>query len=118
MRPYLLFALSTLLAMQGEARDMNATDTQRFIDELIANPPPSEQVEQAAALAQELRQHQQPEHRQWAEQLAGQRAQQAKPMPQALYFVSFSIPEEGLKRLVLDADAFGIPRHLARHGEG
>jgi conjugal transfer pilus assembly protein TrbC len=112
MRPYLLFALSTLLAMQGETREMNATDTQRFIDELIANPPPSEQVEQAATLSQEVRQRQQPEHRQWAVQLAGQRTQQAKPVPQALYFVSFSIPEEGLRRLVMDADAFGIPATL------
>ena len=37
---------------------------------------------------------------------------QGKPTPQAFYFVSFSIPEEGLKRLILDADAFGIPATL------
>lgn len=35
-----------------------------------------------------------------------------KPVPQALYFVSFSIPEDGLKALVLEADRLRIPATL------
>lgn len=35
-----------------------------------------------------------------------------KAVPKALYFVSFSIPEEGLKAMVNDADRFHIPATL------
>jgi conjugal transfer pilus assembly protein TrbC len=35
-----------------------------------------------------------------------------KPVPQALYFVSFSMPEDGLKALVLEADRLRIPATL------
>jgi len=79
MKSYLFCALCTLLAMPGEARDMSATDTQRFIDALIANPPALEQVEEATALAQEAQQRQQPEHRQWADQLARKQSQSPPP---------------------------------------
>ncbi|HEY1843988.1 MAG TPA: type-F conjugative transfer system pilin assembly protein TrbC [Buttiauxella sp.] len=39
-------------------------------------------------------------------------AQPEKPVPQALYFVSFSMPEDGLKALVLEADRLRIPATL------
>lgn len=43
--------------------------------------------------------------RQQQRQLAGQE----KPQPKALYFVSFSIPEEGLMRTLPEAQRLGIP---------
>ena len=115
MRTYLLSAFLILLAAPLQASELTAVDTQRFIDDLIANPPSSEQMQQATALGQHANQRQLPENTEWANQLARQRdqqTQQGKPTPQAFYFVSFSIPEEGLKRLILDADAFGIPATL------
>lgn len=36
-------------------------------------------------------------------------SQRRKPAPRALYFVSFSIPEEGLIRMLPEARALGIP---------
>ncbi|MEN4909853.1 type-F conjugative transfer system pilin assembly protein TrbC [Rahnella bonaserana] len=38
--------------------------------------------------------------------------QPEKPVPQALYFVSFSMPEDGLKGLVIEADRLRIPATL------
>lgn len=38
-----------------------------------------------------------------------QLADQEKPQPKALYFVSFSIPEEGLKQTLPEAQRLGIP---------
>ena len=35
-----------------------------------------------------------------------------KPVPQALYFVSFSMPDDGLKALVLETDRLRIPTTL------
>lgn len=36
-------------------------------------------------------------------------SQAKKPVPEALYFVSFSVPTAGLKRMVAEADRFHIP---------
>ena len=115
MRTYVLSALLILLASPLQASELTTVDTQRFIDDLIANPPSPEQMQQATALGHQVNQRQLPENTEWANQLARQRdlqTPQGKPTPQAFYFVSFSIPEEGLKRLILDADAFGIPATL------
>ncbi len=115
MRTYVLSALLILLASPLQASELTAVDTQRFIDDLIANPPSPEQMQQATALGHQVNQRQLPENTEWANQLARQRdlqTPQGKPTPQAFYFVSFSIPEDGLKRLILDADAFGIPATL------
>jgi conjugal transfer pilus assembly protein TrbC len=38
--------------------------------------------------------------------------QPEKPVPQALYFVSFSMPEDGLKALILEVDRLHIPATL------
>ncbi|MBK5145541.1 type-F conjugative transfer system pilin assembly protein TrbC [Budviciaceae bacterium BWR-B9] len=35
-----------------------------------------------------------------------------KPVPQAIYFVSFSIPTAGLKRMIAEADRFHIPANI------
>lgn len=39
-------------------------------------------------------------------------AQREKPVPVALYFLSFSVPEDGLRALVLEADRLRIPATL------
>ncbi|HDN9793121.1 TPA: type-F conjugative transfer system pilin assembly protein TrbC, partial [Aeromonas salmonicida] len=39
MRTYVLSALLILLASPLQASELTAVDTQRFIDDLIANPP-------------------------------------------------------------------------------
>ena len=41
-----------------------------------------------------------------------QQAQQDKPTTGAIYFVSFSIPEEGLKRMLHESQRYGIPATL------
>ncbi len=46
-----------------------------------------------------------------------QASQDGKPRQGALYFVSFSIPEEGLKRMLGETRHYGIPATLRGHGE-
>ncbi len=46
-----------------------------------------------------------------------QASQDGKPRQGALYFVSFSIPEEGLKRMLERNPALRYSRHAAGHGE-
>ncbi|WP_165699721.1 type-F conjugative transfer system pilin assembly protein TrbC [Chimaeribacter arupi] len=54
----------------------------------------------------------------WLESLKQRRQQmqagsgEEKPVPKALYFVSFSIPPEGVKTLIEDAARFGVPATL------
>lgn len=43
------------------------------------------------------------------QRLASRVAPDAKPQPRALYFVSFSIPEDGLKLMLPEAEKWGIP---------
>jgi len=52
--------------------------------------------------------------RQYIDNLASQQkaANQDKPAEGALYFVSFSIPEEGLKRMLHETGQYGIPATL------
>ena len=52
--------------------------------------------------------------RQFIDNLASQQkaANQEKPAEGALYFVSFSIPEEGLKRMLHETRQYGIPATL------
>lgn len=112
MKPTLLCLLTTLLAAPVHGDDM--ADTQRFIDDLITNPPVADLRQQATALGARPAQPLPETSQQWVDQLARQQAAaaQSKPTPKALYFVSFSIPEEGLKQLILEADALGIPATL------
>lgn len=52
------------------------------------------------------------QHDAWIQGLSGKSqmaSQRRKPAPRALYFVSFSIPEEGLMRMLPEARALGIP---------
>ncbi|MFR5257102.1 MAG: type-F conjugative transfer system pilin assembly protein TrbC, partial [Klebsiella pneumoniae] len=52
--------------------------------------------------------------RQFIDNLVSQQkaANQEKPAEGALYFVSFSIPEEGLKRMLHETRQYGIPATL------
>ncbi|EPC4028292.1 type-F conjugative transfer system pilin assembly protein TrbC [Aeromonas salmonicida] len=108
MRPYLL---SIMIALSAPVSSNELAETQRFINNLIENPPALEVMSQANDVASKERQPVGVGSQAWIDQLARQAtgASKAKPIPQAQYFVSFSIPEDGLKRLILDADAFGIP---------
>jgi conjugal transfer pilus assembly protein TrbC len=107
IRPYLFSIMIALLTSHAHSDEV--ADTQRFINDLIANPPAADLLN-GVQLAQPISANNQ----QWVAQLARQQAAatQSKPTPQALYFVSFSIPEEGLKQLILEADTFGIPATL------
>lgn len=85
--------------------------TQRFIDNLLANPPATALLDEAAEQGRRAHGITRADDDAWVSQL-GRQATGDKPVPHALYFVSFSIPEEGLKRMILDADSFGIPSTL------
>lgn len=113
----LIFTLLGMLICPAYAADPAQTDlahAQQFIDGLIANPPGNAHQQAANELGQQSSGQMNNTDSQWAQSLARQQqaAAGAKPVPQALYFVSFSIPQTGLKRLILDADRFGIPATL------
>ncbi|ELY1973033.1 type-F conjugative transfer system pilin assembly protein TrbC [Aeromonas salmonicida] len=113
----LIFTLLGMLICPAYAADPAQTDlahAQQFIDGLIANPPGNAHLQAASELGQQSSGQMNNTDSQWAQSLARQQqaAAGAKPVPQALYFVSFSIPQTGLKRLILDADRFGIPATL------
>ncbi|ASI21519.1 TPA: type-F conjugative transfer system pilin assembly protein TrbC [Aeromonas salmonicida] len=113
----LIFTLLGMLICPAYAADPAQTDlahAQQFIDGLIANPPGNAHQQAASELGQQSSGQMNNTDSQWAQSLARQQqaAAGAKPVPQALYFVSFSIPQTGLKRLILDADRFGIPATL------
>lgn len=112
MKPTLLGVFGALL-ITLPAQGNELADTQRFIDGLIANPPGAAMQQDAEALGAAPRQPLAADQA-WLNQLRdqAQARTESKQAPQALYFVSFSIPEAGLKRLILDADAFGIPATL------
>lgn len=113
----LIFTLLGMLICPAYAAGPAQTDlahAQQFIDGLIANPPGNAHQQAASELGQQSSGQMNNTDNQWAQSLARQQqaAAGAKPVPQALYFVSFSIPQTGLKRLILDADLFGIPATL------
>jgi conjugal transfer pilus assembly protein TrbC len=113
----LIFTLLGMLICPAYAADPAQTDlahAQQFIDGLIANPPGNAHLQAASELGQQSSGQMNNTDSQWAQSLARQQqaAAGAKPVPQALYIVSFSIPKTGLKRLILDADRFGIPATL------
>ena len=113
----LIFTLLGMLICPAYAAGPAQTDlahAQQFIDGLIANPPGNAHQQAANELGQQSSGQMNNTDSQWAQSLARQQqaAAGAKPVPQALYFVSFSIPQTGLKRLILDADRFGIPATL------
>ncbi|MGL6051545.1 MAG: type-F conjugative transfer system pilin assembly protein TrbC [Aeromonas salmonicida] len=113
----LIFTLLGMLICPAYAAGPAQTDlahAQQFIDGLIANPPGNAHQQAASELGQQSSGQMNNTDSQWAQSLARQQqaAAGAKPVPQALYFVSFSIPQTGLKRLILDADRFGIPATL------
>lgn len=84
-------------------------DTQRFINNLIDNPIPTESLHQAQGASSRPSNDIPSVSQEWVNQLKRPHSSPSRPKPKAIYFVSFSIPEDGLKRLILDADLFGIP---------
>lgn len=109
MRLPFLSAMICLLATPVIADEL--AQTQRFIDNLLANPPATALQDEAAEQGRRAHGITRADDEAWVNQL-GRQATGDKPVPHALYFVSFSIPEEGLKQMILDADTFGIPSTL------
>ena len=82
------------------------------------NTPENRQfLKQQETLSQQLREKPDTQLQAWAEQQVRanplqQAAQKDKPQQGAVYFVSFSIPEEGLKRMLGETRHYGIPATL------
>lgn len=116
---YILFALTAGLFISVHASEnVNTTENRQFL-------------KQQETLSQQLREKPDTQLQAWAEQQVRanplqhsdnqfldelvrkqQAAQKDKPQQGAVYFVSFSIPEEGLKRMLGETRHYGIPATL------
>ncbi|EET0183153.1 type-F conjugative transfer system pilin assembly protein TrbC [Escherichia coli] len=116
---YILFALTAGLFIFAHASEnVNTPENRQFL-------------KQQETLSQQLREKPDTQLQAWAEQQVRanslqhsdnqfldelarkqQAAQKDKPQQGALYFVSFSIPEEGLKRMLGETRRYGIPATL------
>lgn len=116
---YILFALTAGLFISVHASEnVNTTENRQFL-------------KQQETLSQQLREKPGTQLQAWAEQQVRanplqhsdnqfldelvrkqQAAQKDKPQQGAVYFVSFSIPEEGLKRMLGETRHYGIPATL------
>lgn len=94
------------------------TETQAFIDNQIDAGNAIRQQAAAASRPEFLTPHKgklSELDNKWIDELQRKQQQAAgeeKPAPRALYFVSFSIPHEGLKRMVSESSRFKIPATL------
>lgn len=112
MMKTIVFALGFTAFLVGA----EATDTQQFVNqqveagEKIRNHPPELDFLQRGASRLNL-----PEQK-FIDSLQQQQRQklegEEKPVPRALYFLSFSIPPEGIKPLIDDAARLQIPATL------
>ena len=116
---FVLFALTTGLFISAHASEnVNTPENRQFL-------------KQQETLSQQLREKPDIQLQAWAEQQVRanplqhsdnqfldelvrkqQAAQKDKPQQGAVYFVSFSIPEEGLKRMLSETRHYGIPATL------
>lgn len=116
---FVLFALTTGLFISAHASEnVNTPENRQFL-------------KQQETLSQQLREKPDTQLQAWAEQQVRanplqhsdnqfldelvrkqQAAQKDKPQQGAVYFVSFSIPEEGLKRMLSETRHYGIPATL------
>lgn len=112
MKHCLLAALISLLTMPALGDELE--DTQRFINDLINKPSAPGMLGQAKDFGAQADIPLTGENQKWINRLNNQvkGAGQTKSTPLALYFVSFSIPEDGLKSLILAADNFGISSNI------
>ncbi len=114
-----IFALTAGLYISAHASEnVNTPENRQFL-------------KQQEEISRQLRDHPDHQLRAWAEQQVQenplahsdnhflddlvrqqQDAQRGKPQQGALYFVSFSIPEEGLKRMLGETRHYGIPATL------
>lgn len=112
-----LLLSGTAVAAAGSAGSLTTADRawlkqqENLSEQLRNNPDTSLQRELEAEI-----QHNPlaPADRQFIAGLADQqrRSAQGKPAEGALYFVSFAIPEEGLKRMLHETRQYGIPATL------
>lgn len=102
--------MQTRMRQQMES-DREWLRQQENLSEQMRNQP---QPEMESWLKQQMSNHPlNPQDRGFINGLAQQqRAQQSKPNSGAVYFVSFSIPEEGLLRMLHEARHYGIPATL------
>ena len=116
---FVLFALTAGLFISAHASEnVNTPENRQFL-------------KQQETLSQQLREKPDTQLQAWAEQQVRanplqhadnqfldelvrkqQAAQKDKPQQGAVYFVSFSIPEEGLKRMLGETRRYGIPATL------
>lgn len=113
MKRITIFVATTLLTGTVMAADNG--ETQAFLseqmklrDSLSATPKPALDFLQKQNPELKMPDQTFIEEMQQRQQFEGEE----KAVPKALYFVSFSIPEEGLKAMVNDADRFHIPATL------
>lgn len=114
MKRISIFVFSMVVMNSCFAAD-SARDVQQFINEQVQMEetiraqaePPSESYSAPQITTQD---------RSFIEQMKTRKQdmfkQAAKPVPQAIYFVSFSIPTTGLKRMIGEADRFHIPAYI------
>lgn len=99
-RAVLITAFLSLPAWATPQEDQTFIDHQLDVSSALRNAPPSDYLRSLAAQGQQIMPR------------AGHSAPPEKPVPQALYFVSFSMPAEGMKALIQDAHRLHIPATL------
>lgn len=111
MKTLTLTVLAAALLASACAQATPVTDNQRFMRTLREQSAARQQQAVSPLPAPGGRVPAQDE--QWMrdvqQRLASRVAPDAKPQPRALYFVSFSIPEDGLKLMLPEAEKWGIP---------
>lgn len=114
----LAWGLSLLSATVSAADNINTPENRQWLkqqedfSEQLRQHPDNQLRQQLEA---QIKQNPLPRSdRQFIDNLASQQqaAHQAKPTEGALYFVSFSIPEEGLKRILHETTHYAIPATL------
>ena len=108
----LLLTGRAVLAETSSVTDMEWLKQQENLSEQLRQHP-DKQLQQELE-AQISRNPLPKSDRQFIDNLVSQQkaANQEKPAEGALYFVSFSIPEEGLKRMLHETRQYGIPATL------
>lgn len=110
MKGLMIFFMSILLASQVIATEDGGT--QQFLEEQLKQSETGRSREDLDFL-QKLTLPMQAQDQPFIDAMQQRQQQQGsgeiKPVAKALYFVSFSIPIEGLKRMVHDADQYPIP---------
>ncbi|EEV2912781.1 TPA: type-F conjugative transfer system pilin assembly protein TrbC [Escherichia coli] len=110
---YILFALTAGLFLSAHASEnVNTPENRQFLKQQLREKPDTQL--QAWAEHQVRANPLQHADNQFLDELVRKQqvAQKDKPQQGVVYFVSFSIPEEGLKRMLGETRHYGIPATL------